>query len=84
MPVSLEHFSQSLAASGLMSADQLQAFLAELPPDRRPQDAQALARELIRAEKLTRYQAAAIYQGKTKGHAVCSHCGGEADIWIDI
>ena len=22
-------------------------------------------------------------QGKTKGHAVCSHCGGEADIWLD-
>ena len=23
-------------------------------------------------------------EGKTKGHAVCSHCGGEADIWLDI
>jgi len=23
-------------------------------------------------------------QGKTKGHAVCSHCGGEADIWLDV
>jgi hypothetical protein len=22
--------------------------------------------------------------GKTKGHAVCSHCGGEADIWLDV
>ena len=22
-------------------------------------------------------------KGKTKGHAVCSHCGGEADIWVD-
>jgi hypothetical protein len=22
-------------------------------------------------------------EGKTKGHAVCSHCGGEADIWLD-
>lgn len=22
-------------------------------------------------------------KGKTKGHAVCSHCGGEADIWLD-
>ena len=21
--------------------------------------------------------------GKTKGHAVCTHCGGEADIWLD-
>ena len=23
-------------------------------------------------------------KGKTKGHAVCSHCGGEADIWLDV
>ena len=23
-------------------------------------------------------------EGKTEGHAVCSHCGGEADIWLDI
>ncbi|MFO7716549.1 hypothetical protein [Desulfosarcina sp.] len=22
--------------------------------------------------------------GTTEGHAVCSHCGGEADIWLDI
>lgn len=22
-------------------------------------------------------------EGKTEGHAVCSHCGGEADIWLD-
>ena len=21
---------------------------------------------------------------KIKGHGVCSHCGGEADIWLDI
>ena len=23
-------------------------------------------------------------QGKTEGQAVCSHCGGEADIWLDL
>ena len=23
-------------------------------------------------------------EGKTKGHAVCSRCGGEADIWLDV
>jgi hypothetical protein len=22
--------------------------------------------------------------GKIKGHAVCEHCGGEADIWLDV
>jgi hypothetical protein len=23
-------------------------------------------------------------KGKTKGHAVCAQCGGEADIWLDV
>ena len=23
-------------------------------------------------------------EGKTEGHAVCSQCGGEADIWLDV
>jgi hypothetical protein len=23
-------------------------------------------------------------QGKTKVHSVCSHCGNEADIWLNI
>jgi hypothetical protein len=23
-------------------------------------------------------------EGSTSGHAVCSHCGGEADIWLDV
>ncbi len=23
-------------------------------------------------------------KGKAEGHAVCSHCGGEADIWVDF
>ena len=22
--------------------------------------------------------------GRTKAHAVCSHCGNEADIWLDM
>lgn len=22
--------------------------------------------------------------GKTKGVGVCTHCGGEADIWLDV
>jgi len=23
-------------------------------------------------------------EGTTKGHAVCTHCGSEADIWLDV
>ncbi len=67
MPVSLRQFADNLTRSGLFSADELSAFVGALPPDRRPKDAQGLARELVQAGKLTRYQAAAVYQGKRKG-----------------
>jgi hypothetical protein len=23
-------------------------------------------------------------EGKTQGRAVCSHCGNEADLWVDL
>ena len=25
-----------------------------------------------------------IHDGKTKGHGVCSHCGNESEIWVEI
>jgi len=66
MPVSLTKFVQNLVQSGLFSAAELAEFQRGLPPERQPGDAQGLARELIQAGRLTRYQAAAVYQGKTK------------------
>ena len=67
MLVSLEQFIENLIASGLFTAAELSAFREALPPGSRPNDAQGLARELFHAGKLTKYQAAAIYQGKTAG-----------------
>ena len=67
MAVTLEQFIENLTRSGLVSADELSAFQDGLPPDKRPSDPQGLARELIQAGKLTRYQAAAVYHGKIKG-----------------
>ncbi|MFH1924443.1 MAG: serine/threonine-protein kinase, partial [Planctomycetota bacterium] len=67
MPVSLEQFVDNLIASGLFAAAELAAFQDKLAPDKRPKDAQGLARELNRAGKLTKYQAAQVYQGKAKG-----------------
>ena len=67
MAVTLEQFAENLTRSGLMSAPELSAFQEGLPPDERPQDAQDLARQLILAGKLTRYQAAAVYHGKIRG-----------------
>jgi serine/threonine protein kinase len=67
MAITLERFVQNLIASGLFSADELAAFQERLPAENRPNDPQGLARELIRADKLTKYQAGLVYQGKTKG-----------------
>jgi eukaryotic-like serine/threonine-protein kinase len=64
MSVPLEQFQQQIAASGLMSAEELVAWIDQLPSDRRPQDSQQLARELVRQKKLTAYQAQQIYAGK--------------------
>ena len=70
MPVILEQFVQSLSDSGLMTADEVQAFLDTLSPDERPGSAEDLAKLLYRQKKLTKFQAQAIYQGKTKGLVV--------------
>ena len=67
MAVSLEQFVENLVRSGLFTAAELAAFQEGLAPERRAKDAQGFARELVRAGRLTKYQAAEIYQGKTKG-----------------
>ncbi len=67
MSVSLEQFVQHLAQSGLMSATEVSAFRDSFPPEKRPHDAETLARALVKVGKLTKYQAQTVYQGKTKG-----------------
>jgi serine/threonine protein kinase len=67
MAVTVEQFLERLSQSGLMSAAEVSAFQDSLPPEKRPKDAETLARELVRANKLTKYQAQAVYGGKTKG-----------------
>ena len=59
--MNLERFARLLLRSGLMSAEQLEPFL-----DKRPKDAQELARELLGSQKLTEYQAKTLLRGKTK------------------
>lgn len=67
MAVTLEQFIANLSKSGLLTAEEVASFQESLPPERRPKDVQAFARELVQANRLTRYQAAALYQGRTKG-----------------
>ncbi len=62
--VGLEEFERGLIDCGFLDADGLRAALAETTPDERWSDAEGLARTLVRIGKLTRYQAAALFQGK--------------------
>ena len=66
MEIILNQFIKSLAESGLMKNGDIQRFIDGLPPDKKPDDGAALARELVRQKKLTKFQAQAVYQGKTK------------------
>jgi hypothetical protein len=61
-----EEFSRSLIDLDLMTSEAYDSFLRGLPGDDRSPDGESLARALIEAGKLTRYQASAIYQGKAK------------------
>jgi serine/threonine protein kinase/formylglycine-generating enzyme required for sulfatase activity len=65
--ISAERFLESAAAHGLLGADEAAALAAALPPEKRSQDADELARQLVRDGKLTRFQAAAVYQEKADG-----------------
>jgi tRNA A-37 threonylcarbamoyl transferase component Bud32 len=67
MTVILDQFIQSLTESGLMTGKEIQQLLDRLPDHEKPESAQELAKLLYRSGKLTKFQAQAVYQGKTKG-----------------
>jgi hypothetical protein len=73
MAVSLKQFIRSLSDTGLMSVEDVQSFLASLPSEKKPREAADLAREMFRQGKLTRFQAQAFYQGKTRGLVLGSY-----------
>lgn len=61
MALSLEQFVKDLEQSGVLSSETLADFL---PPRASPRDAEALARELVRQKKLTKFQAEMLWQRK--------------------
>ncbi|MHC4402607.1 MAG: serine/threonine protein kinase [Planctomycetota bacterium] len=67
MAIQLDDVVRSLSHSGLMTADEVETFISSLPDDRRPKDARELLQEMLRRRKLTKFQAQAVYQGKTRG-----------------
>ncbi len=58
MPVSANQLGQAIIASGLMSADEVKACWAAIPPDKRSKDGEPLAKALVEAGRLTEFQAA--------------------------
>ena len=53
----IDQFVKALAASHLLTADELKAFWMSLPSDKRPKDAESLARLLVDAGKVNDFQA---------------------------
>ena len=66
MPTSVDDFLKRLAESELLPQDDVQAVLDGMGLER-SHDAQPLAQELVRQKKLSRFQAQAVYQGRTRG-----------------
>ncbi|QDU37697.1 Serine/threonine-protein kinase PknB [Maioricimonas rarisocia] len=65
MAISCKQFVKHLTRSGVVSPDEVDAFLETLPKP--PADGQAVAKAFIKARRLTQFQAQRIYQGKYQG-----------------
>ena len=67
-PIDFAEFRRAVLETGLVDADELDRFAAASPGD-----AARTARELVRAGKLTAYQAGALAQGKGRGLVIGSY-----------
>lgn len=56
-----------LTECGLMSPEEVDTFLASMPPESRPTTGRQVAEALYRHKRLTKFQVQAVYQGKTRG-----------------
>jgi hypothetical protein len=65
--VPLGTFIERLVYSGLMTAAELRQFQHTISPEDRPKTAEDLAKAMFRQGRLTKFQAHAVYQGKTRG-----------------
>ncbi len=64
MAVSIDQFGKSVVAAGLISAEALQAIWKTLSPADRPANGEAFAATLVKACKLTSFQAAETLAGR--------------------
>ena len=68
-PMTVAEFVRSVCASGAMTVEEVKSFLGCLALDRRPANAEQLAREMVSRGKLTPFQARAVLQQKAMGLA---------------
>src|SRR5207244_2676574 len=64
MLISLEQFVAALSESGILGLDEFSQFLEELRPGTEISGAQSLARQLVKHERLTIFQALEVLKGK--------------------
>jgi serine/threonine protein kinase len=64
MAATVDQLGQALIASGLLATNDLTSLWGELPADRRPGDAAALAKLLVERGKLTAFQAKEVLSGR--------------------
>ncbi len=67
MSISLDEFVRSLTDTGILPMEEVTSMVSSLPEDRKGVDVEKLARDLIRQQKLTRFQASVIFKRQTRG-----------------
>jgi serine/threonine-protein kinase len=61
MPLSVDGFLKHLSDSGVLSAEEVSGVEAQIPREKRQKDARSLAKELVRLNMLTPFQAEVLY-----------------------
>ncbi|HEY2414388.1 MAG TPA: bifunctional serine/threonine-protein kinase/formylglycine-generating enzyme family protein, partial [Pirellulaceae bacterium] len=65
-PATIDEYYECAIASGVISMADLKQAHDKIAPEKKPKDAKGLATELVRAGKLTKYQALQLLKGKPK------------------
>ncbi len=63
----LDRFIRNVIDSGVMTAAEMHDYLDAFPPEKRPGDAEALARALVHDQRLSKYQAVRLLSADTSG-----------------
>jgi serine/threonine protein kinase len=67
MPISLDEFVRSLTDTGILPAEEVTSLVTSFSEDQAGIDVEKLAKELVRQQKLTRFQASVIFRRQARG-----------------